>query len=152
ADGGLDLGAEELGGRVVGVLAGEQVRKRRVEAEAAAAPAALVRALPLFRRHLEGRLVVALDDEADARLAGLAPELRVARLHLPLVFRIQGGVSRRDAEVRGPLEDEEAGRLPGDDRDRLDGGGARADDADPLAGEVDTFVRPVARVMPRALE
>ena len=35
--------------------------------------------------------------------------------------------------------------------DRLDSGGTGADDADGLAGEVDAFVRPLARVVPLAL-
>jgi hypothetical protein len=44
------------------------------------------------------------------------------------------------------------GGLRGDDRDRLDGRGAGADDAHALPGEVHALVRPVPRVIPRALE
>ena len=78
--------------------------------------------------------------------------LGVVGLDPPLVLGVERGVARRDAVVRGALEDDEVGRLPGDDRDGLDGGGARADDADPLAGEVDARVRPGAGVMAVAAE
>ena len=46
ADRGADLGPEELGGGVIGLFPGEEVRERRGEAEAAALPAHLVLALP----------------------------------------------------------------------------------------------------------
>src|SRR5262249_8177994 len=56
---------------------------------------------------------------------------------------VEGGAR----EVRGALEDGERGRLPGDDRDRLDARRARADDSHPLTGEVDGLVRPAAGVV-----
>ena len=78
--------------------------------------------------------------------------LGIVRLHSPLVLRVQRGIPRGDAEVRSPLEDDQRGGLPGDEGDGLDGGRARADHADALAGEVDALVRPVPGVIPPARE
>ena len=50
--------------------------------------------------------------EAHAGLARLAAELGVARLHRPLVLRIQGRVVGGHAEVGRALEDEEMRGLP----------------------------------------
>ena len=152
ADRGADLGPEELGGGVIGLLLREQVRVRRGEAEAAALPAHLVLALPLLRGHGQSGLIVDGNDEADARLASLPAELRVVGFHLALVFRVQRPVPRGHAEVRCALEHHQGGGLAGDDRDGLDRGGAGADDADALAGEVHVRVRPVAGVIGRARE
>ena len=57
-----------------------------------------------------------------------------------------------DAEVGGALEDGDGLGLLRDDGDGLDAGGAGADDADALAGEVDAFVGPFAGVDPVAFE
>ena len=141
-----------LGGGVVGLLAREEVRVRRGEAEAATLPAHLVLALPLLGGYRQRGLAVDGDDEADARLASLAAELRVVGLHPALVVRVQRCVPRGHAEVRRALEHHQGGGLAGDDRDRLDRGGAGADDADALAGEVHLRVRPVAGVIGRARE
>jgi hypothetical protein len=50
------------------------------------------------------------------------------------------------------LEDEELGGLPGDDRNGLHSRGARADDGDALAGEIDRLVRPSSGVIGLAAE
>src|SRR5207302_7894970 len=109
------LVAKEARGRVVGVLAGQQVGVGRGEAEPPAAPALLVFALALGGRRRQRGFLAALDHEADARLAGLAPELGVARLDPPLVVGIERSIARGDAVVRGALEDEQVGGLPRDD-------------------------------------
>ena len=57
ADYGADLGPEELGGGVIGLLPREEVRVRRGEAETAALPAHLVLALSLLWGYRQGRLV-----------------------------------------------------------------------------------------------
>src|SRR6185369_3589289 len=89
---------------------------------------------------------------ARARLARLPAELRVVGLHAPLELPVERRVVRGDAVVRRALEDDELLRLPGDDRGRLDGRGARADDAHALAREVHALVRPAPRVIPAPLE
>ena len=77
---------------------------------------------------------------------------RVLGLDLLHLDRIERRVPRRHGEGGGALEHRELVGLLGDDRDRLDGRRARADDADALAGEVDAFVGPLAGVVGRALE
>ncbi len=74
---------------------------------------------------------------------------RLDRLHL---FLADLGIVQRRRPVRPALEDGELLRLFGDFRDRLDGGGAGADDADALAGEIHRRVRPARRVIGRAAE
>ena len=54
--------------------------------------------------------------------------------------------------VRRALEDVEVLRLLGDDRDRLDGRRAGADDPDPPTAEVDRIVRPLSGVVARSGE
>ena len=61
-------------------------------------------------------------------------------------------VVRGHRVVGRALEDEEVLRLLGDDRDRLDGRRAGADDADPLPVKVDRLVRPCAGVVTRSRE
>ena len=76
----------------------------------------------------------------------------VACLHDGVDLRVEGGVVRRQAEIWRALEDGQLRRLRRHDRNRLDGRRAGANDSDPLAAEVDPFVRPVAGVIPGALE
>ena len=57
-----------------------------------------------------------------------------------------------DAEIRRALEYEKVRRLLRNERDRLDGGRACADDTDPLAAEIDPLMRPAAGLVPFALE
>src|SRR5262249_45004102 len=87
-----------------------------------------------------------------ARLARLLAELRVVLLHPLLDVAVERRIVGRDAVVRRALEHVQVPRLPGDDRDRLNGRGAGADDADALASEVHALVRPAAGVIPGALE
>ena len=54
--------------------------------------------------------------------------------------------------LRRALEDREVAGLLGDHRDRLHAARPGADDADPLAGEVDAVVGPRTGVVPVALE
>src|SRR6185369_13246109 len=61
-------------------------------------------------------------------------------------------VMRGQREVRRALEHGELRRLLGDDRDRLDAGGARADHGNALALEIDLVMRPTAREIDFALE
>jgi hypothetical protein len=107
---------------------------------------------PLLIRDRKRRAIVERNDKADARLARPLPELGVVRFHLLLVTRVERPVVGGDAEIRRALEDEEMSSLLRDQRDRLDRGGAGADDGDPLAAEVDALMWPVAGLVPFALE
>ena len=82
---------------------------------------------------------------APAQLSVVGPDGGVFRL-------VQGPVAGRNGVVRLALEDGEVLRLRRDQRNRLDGGGPGADDADPLAGEGDRLVGPGAGVVPGAFE
>ena len=61
-------------------------------------------------------------------------------------------VVRREGEVRGALENRQMGRLLGDQRNRLDARGSRADDRDALARELDVLARPAAGKVDLTLE
>lgn len=62
------------------------------------------------------------------------------------------GIAHRDGPVGRALENGELANLAGDGLDHLDAGGAGADDAHPLAGEVDALLRPAAGVENLPLE
>ena len=137
---------------LVGLVAQQQVREGRHEAQPAVVPARLERAVALLLRRLGRRGGV--DREVDAGRLGLGAlaHLRIGGLHLAHIVGIERLVVRRHGVVGGALEHREVLRLFGHHRDRLDGRGAGADHADGLAGEVDAFMRPVAGVIGRALE
>src|SRR5215210_2101629 len=61
-------------------------------------------------------------------------------------------VAEREGVVGGALEDGEVFDLLGELRGDLNAGRARADDPDPLAGEVHTLFGPLGRVVPLAVE
>jgi hypothetical protein len=128
------------------------VREREAEAEPAATPAGLVFQPPLLIRQRQRRAIVERNDKADARLARLLPELRVACFHVAFVGRVERSVVGGNAEIGRALKDVEVSRLLRDERDRLDRGGAGADHRDALAPEIDAVMRPVARLVPFPLE
>ena len=61
-------------------------------------------------------------------------------------------IARRHGIVRGALEDGQVVSFGSDHGDGLNAGRAGTDLADALAGEIDAFVRPLAGVVPVALE
>lgn len=67
---------------------------------------------------------------------------RVMGFHLGTVGVAQRPVTRRHTVIRGALEHVQLRCGLGDDRNRLDARGSRANDGDALAGEVHRFVRP----------
>jgi len=147
-----DLPAHEPGGGRVGFRVQHQVAERPHEGQAAFLPTRLVLAAQLLRRRLPGRCGVGM--EGDAVRHRLAPfaDRRIVRLGRARHLGIERRVVGRDGVVRGPLEHRQVVGLPGDDRDRLDGRRAGADDPDPHAGEVHAAVRPLAGVVGRAPE
>ena len=149
-----DLVAGELRGRVVGLLVHQKIGVGVEVADAAALlPLGLVGGVALLLGGFEGRLGrprIAADREG--RVVGGAPAGRILRLVAALALFLHRRVARRQAEIGGALEHMQMFGLLRDQRDHLDARGARADDADPQPGEVDTLMRPQARMVPLALE
>ena len=142
-----DLAADELGRDLVRLRVREQVRVGRVEEEAADAVARLELLQALLRRRLEQALLAREPRVPTARLALEPAVLLVACLALTNLVGRERAVPRRDAVSGSALEDRHLRCLLGDDRQRLDGRRAGADDPDPLAPEVDGRVRPQPRVV-----
>ena len=147
-----DARAQEIGGGLVGALVDQQIVERAGVAKPAAIPALAKGALALLvadrqRRHVGGRA-----EEAVAPGLGERAQRRIFGLDRSLFARIERRVARRHDEARRALEHIEVRGLRGDERDRLHGGRAGADDADALPGEVDALVRPGAGVIGRAGE
>ena len=147
-----DLGPHEVGRRLVGIVVQQQVGERRHEAQPAVGPALLEQAAALGFRRLDRRRHV--DHEIDAGRLGLGAlaHLGIVRLDLGDIGRVERLVVRRHGVVGGALEHRQMPGLLGHDRDRLDGGRARADDAHGLAREVDALMRPVAGMVGRPPE
>ncbi len=153
-DGLGDALAHELGRRLVGVRVEEEVVVRAEEREPASLPAIFERGAPRVvvdreRRHVVGRAARA---EGGRHLPARGAQLWVVGLDRRLLLGVERPVVRRHRVRRGALEDGELGGLLGHDRDRLDGGRPRADDAHSQAGEVDALVGPAPRVVARPRE
>ena len=86
------------------------------------------------------------------RLPGLIAPVRVSLLVTAIELRRERTVHGRNAEVRGALKHVKMFRLRRDNRDHLDPGGSRTDDADAAAREIDTVLWPQAAVIPVAPE
>ena len=147
-----NLGADELGRRVVGLRSREEIGERAQEADAAGAPALFVDGVALLRPHVEHAALADREIDARAVLPRPRPQARVIRLDRLLHLRVQRCVEGGNAVVRCALEDEEMLRLLGDERDALDGRGAGADDAHPPPRKVDLLFGPVSGVVGRAGE
>ena len=145
-----DLLANELRDRVVRRLVDHQVVERMDEVDAALAPPPLVLAPPFFLADLARALGAELVEGSD--LARARPVLGVAVLPRLLGLGLERLVPRRDREVGGALEHDEACGLARDRGDGLDAGRAGADHADPEPAEVDALVGPGAGVIDTACE
>ena len=147
-----DLLAQELAQELVrgGIL--EDVPVGRVEAESADRVALLELALALLGSRLPDALRARVPGVPGGGRSSQAAEGAIALLPAADGVRCERAVPGRDAEVRGPLEHRQVRGLLRDDRDGLDGGGAGADHADALAGDVHALVRPQARVVQLAGE
>ena len=143
-DGGADPLAHEVRSRIVGRLVHQEVVVGIEIADAAALlPFCRIHSPPLVLRRFERRLLGRrIPGDAEGRLVGRTPALGIFGLVLALLLGIEWSVAGGKAEVGGALEDKEVLGLPGDVRDHLHARGARADDADPEAGEIDAFVGP----------
>ena len=144
------LRAHELGGGVVGLLSSS----RSVKAPRNARPPCCQRSSYSRSRSsgVTSSAETSLRSDDRSRRADLARLRAGTRRSRPSRSRSYSGSSGAlcagTREVRRALEDVQVRGLLGDDRDRLDRRRAGADDADPLAGEVDALVRPVAGVVP----
>ena len=151
---GTDLVAHELRGRVVGLLADQQIGVGiKVADRAALGPLGLVDPGALLGRGLE-RLLRRLGIAAycERRTHCCRPARGILRLVCAFLLFAHRAVAGRQAEVGGALEHREVLGVLRDDRDHLHAGRACADRAHALAGEVDTFMRPQAGVIPFTLE
>ena len=143
-----DLGADEFGRRIVGLAIEEQVAEGPQEGEASVLPTVLVDEDPLLGLCGQSQCLVAGDarSEGEGHLTVALPKSGVVGLDRLLLLVGQGTVVGGHRIGGGALEDDELARLLGNDRDRLDAGGAGADDSHPLSGEVDGIVGPPAGV------
>src|SRR5262249_61989861 len=126
-----------------------QVAEGAEEGQAAAFPELLVVFLALFSARLQRRREVVLEIEAGRTGARFRPQRRIVGLDLAHILVAQLLVPGRHRPGRGALEYSELRCLARNDRDRLDGRGAGADDADTQAREVDALMRPLAGVVDR---
>ena len=148
AYGRADLRAHELGRGVVRPGVQHDVGVRVHEVHAAGGPAAVELGDALLRLHFGSLQQALLVDRAGRGVdLGLLAQRRVVVLPRALVVVVHRLVARRHAEVRRSLEDVEMLGLLGDPRNGLDAGRTGADHADPLAGEVNAFVRPCPGVI-----
>ena len=149
-----DLGADEVGGRVVCGLVRHEVGERSAdEVEAALDPLLLVQLVALSLGVVQGGTLHRVQMAAAVAPACLLEDCLVVRFDLfldePTVRRpVTGG----HGELGRALEDREAAGLPGDDWNRLHAAGAGAYDRHAFSRKVDGVVRPGAGVVPVALE
>ena len=150
ADQLADAVAHEGGSRLVGREVRVDVVEGVDEIDATLLPAPRIFALPFVRVDLERTAAAELIERADLPRPGAV--LGIVGFPLPLVRILHRPVAGRDDEVRRALEDEQLGRLPGNDRDRLDARRARADHRNRLSLEVDRRLRPVTGMVGLPLE
>jgi hypothetical protein len=100
---------------------------------------------------LERRLGAEIDGDRTL-FAPERPERCIVALDLAVLLVGDRRIMRGHAEVGRALEHDELARLLGHDRDDLRAGRSGADDADPLAGEVDRLVGPARGHIELALE
>ena len=149
-----DLGADEVGGRVVCGLVRHEVGERSAdEVEAALGPLLLIQLVALSLGVVQGGTLHRVQMAAAVAPACLLEDCLVVRFDLfldePTVRRpVAGG----HGELGRALEDREAAGLPGDDWNRLHAAGAGAYDRHAFSRKVDGVVRPGAGVVPVALE
>ncbi len=150
-----DLGANELGGRVVRAQVALDVGERKEEVVEALGPGGFVRCPAFFFACLErGTLRFVVGMAAAISLARF-PDLGVVGLDLRQKLLIDGVVARRHHVLGRTLEDRQVSGFLGDDGDRLHAARACADHADAFAFEVNPIVGPAAGVVPltrKALE
>src|SRR5258708_31188223 len=79
-------------------------------------------------------------------------DLRGVLFRILLELRSERRIARRHAVVRRALEDGQVSGSLGDYRGGLDARGAGADLPDPLAAEIDAFMRPLPGVVPASGE
>ncbi len=72
------------------------------------------------------------------------PDLWITGFHLVQLAGLEPAHPPRQGVRRRALKYTELQGFAGDDRDQLDTGRARADDADPLSGEIEAFLGPAA--------
>ena len=141
-----DLAAEEVAQILVRLAVHEDVVERAERGEQITGrPGLFESLLPALVGDGERTLLAENDRDSRTRVSRLLAVLGPSPFDRGELLGGDRSVVRRRREVRRALEDGEFGGLLGDQRNRLDTGRARADDADALAGEIDPAVRPCAR-------
>jgi hypothetical protein len=148
-----DLAADIFGNQFGrgGIERGVGMRSDETD-QAANLPAAIEVRLKFARCHGQRGFGRGRQDprRADRLVAGLFAQCRIGRLDR-LLFRFgQRMVLGRDREIGRTLENGELRRLACQQRDRLDRARSRTDHRDPLAGEIDAFVRPLPSQIDRS--
>src|SRR3984893_2120406 len=148
-----NLVADELREQFIGLLVAHNVAeiaepfgKSRVR------PQLLEPVLPFFRSHVEDRPRIEVVDKPGEGFARSFENFRIAGFDFGLGLRIDRPVAQGRAIIRRALEDRQMANLLGDFRDELNRRGARADDADAFAGELDAFLGPSRGMKRLALE
>ena len=147
---GADLAPDEVRRGVVGRLVDHHVLERGAELQAATLPRCIVDRLALLRRSFHRQAFLDPERHPVQRLARHRTDLGGVLLDVALELGRQRGVAGRHGVVRGALEHRQVLGRRGDDRRGLDAGGAGADHAHPLAGEIHALMRPLAGVVPVA--
>ena len=147
-----DLFANEIRSGVVGLGVLQDVPERGTEPQSAALPGLFVNGSTFLVSHRNCRPVRDAEGMTIGPGTGLAPDVVVGRSRDFHFGRCHGTVSRGNAVVGGALENGQMPGQPGQYRRGLDAGRAGADLPDALAGEVDALGRPIAGVIPTALE
>ena len=147
ADALADLAGHEVRDRAVGGFVHEGVAEiAHPDAEARLPVELLVKSFALLGRHLHRLAPVGVVDEAPVRGAAAGEDRVVAGLDPGLGPGVDGRIVQGRAPVGAALEHRQMARRLGHHRDQLHGGGARADDADALAGKLQRLARPVRGV------
>src|ERR1700730_15731642 len=148
-----NLVADELREQFIGLLVAHNVAeiaepfgKSRVR------PQLLEPRLPFFRSHIEDRPRIEVVDKPGEGFARSFENFRIAGFDFGLGLRIDRPVAQGRAIIRRALENRQMANLLGDFRDELNCRGARADDTDAFAGELDAFLGPSRGVKRLALE
>ena len=148
-----DFPGDEVADGSVGLSVGHDVTKIALpDGEAGLGIEFFEERLALLIRHLKGAARIRRMDETSKRFQAALEYPGIVGLDFLLRLRVDLAVVQRRAPVRRALEHRQMPDAAGDGLNGLHAGGAGPDYCNPLAGEVDRFVRPSGGVEGLALE
>ena len=147
-----DLVADKLSRRVVGLLVEHDVAKCSPKFDPALAPGRLVDGLAFLWRRLQGKALRVGEGVSRRRRVRGAPDLGRVFLDIALELGRPRCIACRNAVGRAALKNAQVLRRLCDHRRCLNAGRSGTNQPDPLSGKVDALVRPLAGVVPLALE